>query len=34
MYLDELLHTLSAAKVGCYVGDLFVGAMLMAQSIL
>jgi len=33
VYLDELLHTLSAAKVGCYVGDLFVGALAYADDL-
>ena len=33
VYLDELLHTLSAAKVRCYVGDLFVGALAYADDI-
>ena len=33
MYLDELLHALSAANVGCYVGDIFVGALAYADDL-
>jgi len=33
VYLDELLHALSAAKVGCYVGDIFVGALANADDL-
>ena len=33
VYLDELLHALSAAKVGCYVGDIFVGGLAYADDI-
>ena len=32
-YFDELLHALSAAKVGCYVGDIFVGALAYADDL-
>ena len=33
VYLDELLLAFSAAKVGCYVGDIFVGALAYADDI-
>ena len=33
VYLDELFHALSAAKVGCYVGDIFVGALAYADDL-
>ena len=33
VYLDELLHALSAAKVGYYVGDIFVSAMAYADDL-
>ena len=33
VYLDELLHALSAAKVGCYVGDIFVGALAYVDDV-
>jgi len=33
VYLDEVLHALSAAKVGCYVGDIFVGALAYADNL-
>jgi len=33
VYLDELLHALSAAKVGCYVGDIFVGVLACADDL-
>jgi len=33
VYLDELLHALSAAKVGCYVCDIFVGALAYADDL-
>ena len=31
VYLDELLIALSEAKVGCYIGDTFVGALAYAD---
>ena len=31
--MDELLHTLSEAKVGCYIGDVFVGALAYADDL-
>ena len=33
VYLDELLLALSAAKVGCYVGSVFVGALAYADDL-
>ena len=35
MYLDELLHALSEAKVGCccYIGNVFVGALAYADDL-
>jgi len=33
VYLDELLHALSEAKVGCYIGDIFVGALAYADDL-
>ena len=33
VYLDELLLALSAAKVGCYVGSVFVGALAYANDL-
>jgi len=33
VYLDELLHALSEAKVGCYIGDTFVGALAYADDL-
>jgi len=33
VYLDELVHTLSEAKAGCYIGDIFVGALAYADDL-
>ena len=33
VYLDELLHALSEAKVGCYIGNIFVGALAYADDL-
>ena len=33
VYLDELLVALSEAKVGCYIGDIFVGALAYADDL-
>jgi len=33
VYLDELLHALSEAKVGCYIGNVFVGALAYADDL-
>jgi len=31
VYLDELLHALSEAKDGCFIGNVFVGALAYAD---
>jgi len=33
VYLDELVHTLSEVKAGCYIGGIFVGALAYADDL-